>query len=323
MRFLSVFLCLSLAPLSLQADPVARALNGQVLPGFAALEGSSATLRDVSLDHCAPDDPALRDAFNAAWDSWIKVSHLRFGPTETDNRAFALGYWPDTRGAVLKTLRGLVSAQDDAIHDPAEFAQVSIAARGFTALEYLIYDPEFTESGAYGCALVQAISADIADISHRISSDWQGGFSDSFAADPEALATLYGAAVTGLQFTAEARLGRPLGTIERPRPTRAEARRAGRSLAHVALSLEATRAMALLLADDDPSARDILEQAFERAQSRAEGLDDPVFAGVADPLGRLKVEILLEDTNGALAAVRGTLGPSLGVAEGFNALDGD
>lgn len=323
MRILSVVLCLALAPVSLHANPVDRALDGQVLPGFATFEDSSAALRNVSKDHCAPDDPELRAAFNAAWDSWIKVSHLRFGPTETENRAFALGFWPDTRGAVPKTLRGLISAKDTAVADPLAFAQVSIAARGFTALEYLLYDAEFAEAGAYGCAMVQAITVDIAEIARQISEDWQGAFSANFAADSEALATLYGAVVTGLQFSAEARLGRPLGTIERPRPTRAEARRAGRSLHHVALSLEATRDLALLLAEGDPGTRAALEDAFDRAEFRAESLDDPVFSGVADPLGRLKVEILLEDTNGALAAVRGSLGPSLGVAEGFNALDGD
>lgn len=44
---------------------------------------------------------------------------------------------------------------------------------------------------------------------------------------------------TGRQFTEKSRLGRPLGRFDKPRPTRTEARRSGRSAHHVILSLTA------------------------------------------------------------------------------------
>ncbi|HBR37591.1 MAG TPA: peptidase M75, partial [Sulfitobacter pontiacus] len=53
-----------------------------------------------------------------AFDAWIAVSHLRFGPSETDNRAFALAFWPDSRGATPKTLAGLITDADPVGRDP-------------------------------------------------------------------------------------------------------------------------------------------------------------------------------------------------------------
>ncbi len=51
--------------------------------------------------------------------------------------------------------------------------------------------------------------------------------------------------------------------------------------------------------------------------------DDPTFAGVATPQGRLRIEILQQ----SVAALRDTalaeLGPELDVGIGFNAADGD
>ncbi len=45
-----------------------------------------------------PGDPVLTEAYHAAFDAWIKTSHLRFGPSEVNDRAFALAFWPDSRG---------------------------------------------------------------------------------------------------------------------------------------------------------------------------------------------------------------------------------
>lgn len=137
------------------------------------------------------------------------------------------------------------------------------------------------------------------------------------------LQELFKALTTGLQFTADTRLGRPLGTFDQPRPTRAEARRAGRSLRHVQLSLIALRDLAQRLASISPEASATLDAAFGQSLDLTERLDDPVFAGVADPQGRLRVEAL-QQSIGRIREIAATdLGPALGVAAGFNALDGD
>ena len=67
----------------------------------------------------------------------------------------------------------------------------------------------------------------------------------------------------------------------------------------------------------------VSEAAFTDAIIQAEDLDDPVFAGVADPSGRLKVEILQQRVRAAQEAAKVEIGRQLGVSVGFNSADGD
>lgn len=314
--------------------PVGAIVDGHVIPGFARLSGTAAALDATAAEHCAPGDPELRAAWSTAFDAWVMVSHLRFGPTEAGDRAFALAFWPDSRGVTPKALAALIAAKDPAVASAGSFAAVSVAARGFYALEYLLYDPAFAggEAPEYRCALVRAIAGDIARVSADILSDWQdryaglmtgAGGNDTYRSRDEAAQELFKALSTGLQFTSDTRLGRPLGTFDKPRPTRAEAWRSGRSLRHVVLSLEGTRALALGLAADDPETAAALNDAYRGALAAAAALDDPAFAGVATPEGRLKAEILQQAVDRIRGIVAQRLGPGLGVAAGFNALDGD
>ncbi|WP_163849701.1 imelysin family protein [Pseudooceanicola aestuarii] len=317
------------------APLVAAAVSDHVLPGYDRLARTSRALADTAGRHCTPEDADLRNAYGAAFDAWIAVSHLRFGPAETANRAYALAFWPDSRGATPKALSGLIDAQDPVIDSADSFADVSIAGRGFYALEYLLFDDRIAASGdaAYRCALVRAVATDIARTSAAIRDDWQAEFAETmrspgptarYRSAQEAAQELFKALATGLEFTADTRLGRPLGTFERPRPNRAEARRSGRSLRHVMLSLQATRDLALLLAQGQPGVTSSLTAAFDTAQANAAALaEDPVFAGVDDPSRRLKVEILQQSIGHIRDIVAQELGPHLGVAAGFNALDGD
>jgi predicted lipoprotein len=55
----------------------------------------------------------------------------------------------------------------------------------------------------------------------------------------------------------------------------------------------------------------------------AADLDDPVFSGVEDPQGRLRVEILQHRVALIQDAVAGDIGAALGNTAGFNAADGD
>ena len=85
------------------------------------------------------------------------------------------------------------------------------------------------------------------------------------------------------------------------------------------LAIEATYELAELLSGGDEG----LSSAFDRALERANTLDDPVFAGVAEPGGRLRVEILQTAVYDIRKIVGEELGPSLGITAGFNSLDGD
>lgn len=338
MRHLILALTCALAPsLTLaQAGPdlTRDIVENHIRPRMAMLDQNAQQLTKAAALGCDPNSQTLRAAYGAAFDAWVGVSHLRFGPSEYDNRGFALAFWPDSRGATPKALAALIRAEDPIAQTAQSYAEVSIAARGYYALEFLLYD-QALQSGAttpYLCTLIQTVTADIADVAAQINADWQTTYATRLSTpDPqgtyrtteEALQELFKALSTGLEFTADTRLGRPLGTFERPRPKRAEAWRSGRSSQQVAISLTALRDISRRLAQGDEPLVAQLDRAFEQALSELSALNDPIFAGVAQPQKRFKIEILQQSINSIRALVRDELGPKLGVAIGFNALDGD
>ena len=308
-------------------------LEKHILPGFADLSDKTAALAGAAGQDCAPTSEPLRAAYNGAFDSWMEVSHLRFGPTEVDNLAFGLAFWPDTRGATPKSLAEMIRSEDPVVDDAAAFTTVSVAARGFYAMEYLLYGDDLSSAGApdYHCQLVRAVATDIHASSAAILTDWQSRYSDilrnqpaePYRSEEEVIKELYKALTAGLEFTADTRLGRPLGTFERPRPNRAEARRSERSLRNVLLSVQALGRLAALLSEGRHPVQDEVDIMFERATLEAERLDDPTFVGVGTAQGHIRVESLQTAINRVREVVTIKLGPVLGVSAGFNSLDGD
>ena len=332
MRFIPVIL--ALLPLPLFANPadiVTRAIEEHALPGFAAFGAAAHGLEVAARASCEAKDAALRAAYHDAFDAWMGVSHLRFGPAEASGAAFTLGFWPDTRGATPKAIKRLIGSEDPVINDRTEFAQVSAAARGFFALEQLLYGPAImdAEPEAARCALVRAVAADIHDLAHGLSDDWaefreqlEAPTADGrFQSDQEAAQAFFKAASEGLQFTHEMRLGRPLGTFDQPRPNRAEARRSERSLRQVQLSIAALEDLSMILVQGQPVESE-LAQAFARVRGTAE-IEDKALSGVADPVARLRIEAIATALNDVRAIMALQVAPSLGVSAGFNSLDGD
>lgn len=308
---------------------VDQVIDQHILPGYVGFAEASAALRDSAALDC--NAKALRPAWNDAFDAWLGVSHLRFGPVEQGGQSIAIAFWPDERGAAPRMLAGLIADADPIIATPEGTAQISVAARGLFALEYLLFDPQFADSGEYGCALVRALSVDLAATAGRVSAAWQDGYAETlrsagapensvYLSPREAKQALFTALTTGLDFVVDQRLSRPMGSFDRPRPTRAESWRSGRSQRNVILSLRALADLAHTLSERDTPVSDA---AFADAIGRAEALDDPVFAGVAQPAGRLRVEVVQQAVRAARDAVLAEIGPALGVAAGFNAADGD
>ena len=314
-----------------------RVVDHHILPTYTRLAQETAAFAEVTQQDCAPTSPVLEEAWGRAFDAWVAASHLRFGPSEVDNRAFAIAFWPDSRSKTPKALRSLLLDRDPVVETATEFATASIAVRGFYTLEYLLHDPEYADLGtaAYRCALIRAVSGDLSANAAAILTDWQDDFAAAlqrpdqqanprYRTDTEVHQELFKALTTGLEILADMRLGRPLGTFEQPRPNRAEAYRSGRSLRHVQIQLAALRDLAGLLTAGDPALQAQLAGAFDKADRHAEALsDDPIFAGVTDPQQRFRIEALQQDVHDIKTIAATKIGPSLGVEAGFNALDGD
>ncbi|EAQ23452.1 imelysin family protein [Roseovarius sp. 217] len=308
---------------------VDSALSQHILPGFNAFAQSADTLADAAAKNCQPD--AVRPAYQAAFDAWMRVADLRLGPSETG--ALSVGFWPDPRGFTQRTLSRLVAEEDPVARDPTGYADVSIAARGLFALDMLIYDPAFSSyaSGSYTCDLVATLAADLSNQAEALDSDWQEGFAatlrnageagnTTFLSKDEALRALYTQILSSLEFSAKRRLGEPMGTFERPRPELAEARRSGRSLRNVVLAAEAAHGLSAALADWPIPAADA---ALETVQKAAKRIGSPTFQNVSDPQGRLRAEVLQQAVTGLRTAIKNEIGARYGIEPGFNSQDGD
>lgn len=310
---------LYLAPTFAFANPqVDAAVADHILPRLATLTQMTSDLVDAGCDAQAAWDDAAK--------AWIAVSHLRFGPTEIDNRAFALAFWPDPRGTTPKTLHAWLA------DGTLDVSDASIAGRGFYAMEFLAFDEAFWEYEGT-CDLMAALADDIHANAMAIQADWIDTYAalmteagnDIYRTETESLQELYKSVGTGLEFTIDQRLGRPLGTFDRARPNRAEMRRGGRSLGNIATSIESLTELALILADDALDSEIVMFSA--RAQERVtqiENLEGGSNLNLVDrPVDRIKVEALQQDLTDFRVFLAEELGPQLGVIEGFNSLDGD
>jgi uncharacterized protein len=308
---------LSLGVAGPAAADTATVVQDHVRPGFAAFANATQALADV--ESC---DPArLRPAFQAAYDAWLPVAHLTLGPAEADGRGLAVLFWPDPKGSGWKAQRPLLDAPPSA----AGMAEQSVAARGLPALERLLYP---AEALADPCPLIQVTADDLAATAAELAADWgpygdllvtagQPG-NDRFLTPEEATQALFTQLATGLESLADRRIGRPLGTFDKPRPDLAEARASGRSVRNMVLTLAALRDLALTLNADSPKT----QAAFDHAITLATALD-PDIDRIADPQAWLKLEILQQAVRTTRDTAIAELGPALGVELVFNSQDGD
>ncbi|WP_407495336.1 imelysin family protein [Pseudooceanicola sp. MF1-13] len=310
------------------AAGVKEAVNDHALPAVQTFAVQARALATNAQADCTA--PAVIPSFHNTFDAWLGMQHLGFGPLEVDGRALAISFWPDKRGMVGSTVARLLADEDSAISEPAQFAEVSVAGRGLFALERLLFSDDSYGRDDYACKLVTAIAVDLDRMASEIMAEWQDQAqalltagddgNTAYLSQSEAAQRLYTALLTGLEFNADQRLGRPLGTFDRPRPERAEARRSERSLRNVIISVQALRDLADALSD---APTPVTDAAFDTVLANAEDLQDPVFAGVDDPSSRLRVEIVQQGIKAAATAIQAELGVQLGVGSGFNSADGD
>jgi predicted lipoprotein len=319
----SLILSLCLATPALADFP--EAVNNHILRGYAAFADTTQALSDQAAKSCAPE--TLYPAFNAAYDAWIGIQHIHFGPVERLGRSLAIEYWPDPKGSGAKSQRALLMG-DPALLSPERFVEQSVAARGLSGLERLLYPA--SSLPADPCLLIRATTFDLAFMAKETRDAWVSDYAKIvltagetgnavYLARKEVRQEMFTQVIAGLEFIIDQRLARPLGTFDKPHPERAESVASGRSLRNVLLSLQALRAMVETLTPDVPKTI----AAFDRAIDLAENLDDPAFAGVATPQGRLRVEILQQSVTALRDTALAELGPELDVGIGFNAADGD
>lgn len=332
MKYLALIAALLPLPALAQSSLLETAVNGHIIPRYTRVAATAEALEQAALQDCTQHSEHLRAAYHAGFDAWIGVTHLRFGPSEVENRAFAMAFWPDKKGFTAKALDRLIAAEQPL----GNFSQSSIAGRGYFALDMLLYDPRFSEvSTDYTCRLVQAITADISGMADGILQDWTEEYgaylitagsetNPLYLSESEGIQELFKAVLTGLELTQAQRLARPMGSFEHPRPNRAEARRSNRSLRNIVVALQASTELTnMLTAYVGGGLSQQVDASLALSLRLAQNLDDPILAGVVTINGRFRVEALQSSIIAAATLITDEFGAALGVNPGFNALDGD
>lgn len=332
-------------------------IAGHVIPRYEALVEATAVLERSAAGFCDAPQPAvlatLREDFHGAMDAWMSVQHIRFGPVELFLRYDRYAFWPDKRNATGRQLDALLAAADPAELETQAFGRGSVAVQGFTALERLLFsadsESKLVDAAAeepYRCALVNTIAANLSRMSADTLSEWREGerpFTQVIATASEdnthyrdareATLDFFKALHGSLQFVADLKLSRPLGSaLDKAKPRRAESWRSARSLDNLQANLAAVEA---LYADEAGFGRYVIEEAKDEALDRelrdrlaslravAEDVKGPLSDAVADPNERPKLERLLVDVQDTRQLVETRLSAALGVQVGFNAFDGD
>lgn len=309
-----------LAFLALVASPALadypEAVKTRILPIAAAFHAAAEALAQSARGSCNPDD--LRAPFDAAFDAWLPLQILRFGPAETGGLNAAVAFWPDPKGLGLKAQKAMLASGQ------VDLADQSVAARGLSGLERLLW-PKAPLAGDT-CGLIRATTADLAEVAGKIDTAWQAESlrlltpgaegNTAWHTGQEVRQALYTQIQAALETLRDGRIGRPLGSFDRPRPDLAESSASGRSRANILGTLVALRALTEALSPDVPLTLD----AFDRAIRAARAVD---FAALDRPEGRLKLEILQQSVDALRDQAKAELAVELDVSLGFNAADGD
>ncbi|MEM7506751.1 MAG: imelysin family protein [Pseudomonadota bacterium] len=316
-----------------------RSAAAVAIPASSAFADAANALQAAAPALCDEIDPdALRARFHTAWDAWMALQHLRFGPLEEADRTLQVAFWPDSRGTTGKTVARMLKSEASVFDASGDFAASSVAGRGFHALERLLYDDQgpIALNTPYRCRYVAAVAADLDRLAAEIAQAWASTWAplmrtagaasnDVFLAPEEVSQRLFATLSGALEETETARLVKPLGRFDKARPRLAEAWRSGRSLRQIRLIIDAAETMMVEVFGPElsPDGLESAVRAVARAETALARVEEigPLPEAIVE--SRIRVEVLQQSIAGLSQAMRQVVGPDLGLIEGFNATDGD
>ena len=332
----------------------ATLVENHVLPRYTRLAAVTDGFAAAAEEFCtgAGETGRLRvqTRFHDAMDAWMGIQHLRFGPVELSMRAYRFYFWPQAHGKVADAVREAITTGDEAALLPSRIGHANVAVQGLLAAEVLLYgdDRLGAESGpgSRGCGLLTAAAENMRTMAADIVADWREGEapfarlvtnpgpeSPYFLDHREATLAFFQGFQDALQLIADVKLKPVVGDSARSaRPRSAESQLSGRSLRNVINNLEALQALYRseggpslgdLARTADPKLDRLMRKAFRLTLATARSIGRPLEEAATDPSRRPKAEKLALQVRALKQIVRDRLAPALGLAVGFNALDGD
>ena len=304
-----------------------EAIYENILPGYESFAEKTSKLHAAARKSC--EGIEVKEAFHHSFDTWLSIHHIQFGPVEKNNLLFSLYFWPDPKDRTQKSLRKLSTERDEIVNNPVEFRSVSVAAKGLMSIERLLYDKTFLPT-SYKCKLIRAITFELQKNASKLRLEWfvlANNIYNSryeeisyFESSEDVKRAIFSSIITGLEFNEKHRLGRPLGTFERPRPKRAETRRSNRSIKNISLSLISIESLFVSFTDNDFSK---VGEAFKTSIIESKALKEGDFKQLSDPQVRFKLEKFKGSIMSLSDLIVDDVGRKLKIRTGFNAFDGD
>lgn len=315
-----------------------------IVPKYRAFTDSSKQLNDAAQALCAmPSQQTLataQSAFKHNVTDWQSLQWLNFGPVTYFMRYYAYEYWPDKKGVTQRQLRAL-SAAPDTMEAPKFWTSASIAVRGMTAIESLLYHGDFdVVHKASDCEVLEAVSRHHAQTSEDILNQWTSSEATDwvFAEDDDfvdlkhiALEQFVQQWLEHMSVVKDAKLETPIGYKGRANLKLAEFYRSEQSLPSIETNLKSYR---ILYHIGSPSLYDTaiaeqpelaanLESALAENVKFALTLPNDYFTGDYTQDQRISMATPLIKSISNSQTQLTNLVTSLGFQIGFNSRDGD
>lgn len=334
-------------------QPLENVITGYIRPATAAFAESAADLPDAVSAVCAESDDArieaFKDVFSDVVRDFSRIQFLRFGPLLDNDRLSRLSFRPDPRGRAQRQIRKLYASKDTSVLSAQSLAKKSVAVQSLTALELIAFNKDTDvvlgrsgENTDYTCGYALAIAANVAQIAEATATGWANpdGYSRQLlSAGPEnaryrtateAIEVVYNALATGVTIAKDQDLIPALGKSEdKAKPRRFPFSRSGNSVVYLTGELDgihdALVSMDLkpLMSPADQWTLDTLGFEFKNAGNYLAALETPLRKSFANTGNYNRVAALSITLSSIQELMVDGVAGALGLAGGFNALDGD
>ena len=325
-------------------QPLNSITDKVIVQGYQAYAASADKLHTDAVALCDAPSPAalsqVQQDFKANVLDWQQVQWLNFGPVTYFMRYYAFEYWPDKKGVTQRQLR-VLSQNPEAMEAPKFWNSASIAVRGLTAIESLIFHPDFSPvSSAEHCHLLEKVSAHHYESARAVSNEWSNTqpqswvFSEegeSFDANQVAFEQYLQQWVEHMSAVKDSKLETPIGYNSHGNLKLAEFYRSGMSLETIQKNLQTYRE---IYHTGSPSLYDIAQQSHPEVANQLEEqlkqnvtialqLPEDFFAGQYSKEQRVEMARPLVSSISQSQTALVSLMTQLGFQIGFNSRDGD
>jgi predicted lipoprotein len=336
--FYFVALCISLtacAPPTPEQNAI-TALYNTMTPHYAQWREASAAFSEASNNFCS-DKNTLADVRNSWQQAMLASTSIQtfpVGPVNDNGYATQMAYWPDPKNLVAFQIEARLKSNTS----PSALADSSVALRGLTAAEYILFDaghditqPEIRQRY---CPLLTSIGAYQSIFSVHVEKEWQQ-FSkkiqefpnDRFANEQEVITEFLRVQVTLLDSIGK-RLQEPLKS-GRVQIYQLEYWRSGQTQAGLHAAIKTDEALwkngwrALAAAKDQDLATHIDEAYASLLGNVLPASLQPLSVSIATAEGLAWVRNRQSELHRLDILYGRELAKILGVQIGFNANDGD